>query len=116
MLSAVPHGLREGERCCYGSLTAGLWQPQPVPSLSEPKRGEEGGGTERKKSERSYHNMEPMLLNVSVVEGLQITSSECHKRFHMHTAATFALADENEMVSKLLDRCSPADAKEKLNQ
>lgn len=63
-----------------------------------------GGG-----GERSYHNMEPMLLNVSVVERLQITSSECHKRCHMHTAATFALADENKMVSKLLDRCLPAD-------
>lgn len=63
----------------------------------------------------SYHNMEPMLLNVSVAERLQITSSECHKRCHMHTAATFALADENKMVSKLLDRCSPADTKAKQN-
>lgn len=36
-----------------------------------------------------------MSLNVSMVERLQITSSECHKRCHMHTAATFAL-DENK--------------------
>lgn len=101
-----------------------LWQPDSravaaaacTISLRTQEGGRRGGGTERKESERSYHNMEPMLLNVSVVEGLQITSSECHKRCHMHTAATFALADENEMVSKLLDRCSPADAKEKLNQ
>lgn len=45
---------------------------------------------------RFYHNKEPMLLNVSVVEKLQITfPSECHKRCHMHTAATFAPLDEH---------------------
>lgn len=40
VLSAVPHGLREGEGYCYGSLTAGLWQPQPVHTI--PLRAQEG--------------------------------------------------------------------------
>lgn len=62
-------------------------------SLRAPESEE--GGAEREK-ERSYHTTECMLLNVSVLERLQITSSpECYKRCHMHTAATFALLDEN---------------------
>lgn len=105
MLSAVPCGLRGGERCCYGRLTARLWQLQPVPSLSEPK----GGGG-------SYHNMEPMLLNVIVVERLQITSFECHKRCHMHTAATVALAVENKMVSIFWTDVHQLTRKEKQNE
>lgn len=62
VLSAVPHGLKEGVRFCNGSLTAGLWQQPPVPSQSEPKRERRGrhrvGGGERA---RFYHNMEFML-------------------------------------------------------
>lgn len=62
--------------------------------LSESPR-ERRRGAEREK-ERSYHTIQRMLLNVSVVERLQIiSSSEYYKRCHMHTAATFALSDEN---------------------
>lgn len=40
------------------------------------QEGKQGGWRGKKRErERSYHNMEPMLLNVSVVERLQITSS-----------------------------------------
>lgn len=100
MLSAAPYGLSEGERRCNGGLTAGLWQPQPVPSLRETKREKKGAG--RKKKERSYHNM---LLNVIVVARLQITSSECHERCCVHTAATPALLNEKRAVSKHMEGC-----------
>lgn len=82
------------------------------------QEGEEGG-QRKKERERFYHNMEPMLLNVSVVGRLQITSSsECHKRCHMHTAATLSVLDEKVMVSKHMDRCFTgwSDAREKQSQ